>query len=366
MDLKEQLQVLAIRIKKNRESITTEEASKTACVLPFIQALGYDVFNPSEVVPEFVADVPGKKGEKVDYAIYKDDKLIMLIECKPIGAGLEIKYAPQLYRYFNTCSVRFGLLTDGIRYLFYSDIKETNKMDEIPFFEFNLLSDTEDNKSRQVEELKKFTKNSFNLDTIIGSATNLKYSKALKNEIGRIFLEVPDDLVKLLSKNIHEGRYTQQVLDRYREQTKKALSEYIADRVADRLNTALASNKDESTHGPGNGVPAEGLDASELENGIITTDEELESYRIIQAIASEIADPDRISLRDAKTYCAILFEDNNRQPIVRLYYRKTKLSLVVFDVPDGSKFEIDKISHIYRYRSNVLTAIKNYLPLGKN
>lgn len=361
MDLKEQLQVLAIRIKKNRDSITTEEASKTACVLPFIQALGYDVFNPSEVVPEFVADVPGKKGEKVDYAIYKDGKPIILIECKPIGSDLEIKYAPQLYRYFNTCSVRFGLLTDGLRYLFYSDIKESNKMDEIPFFEFNLLTDTEENRSKQIEELKKFTKNAFNLETIIGSATNLKYSKALKSEIGRIFLEVPDDLVKILSKNIHEGRYTQQVLDRFREQTKKALSEYIADRVADRLNTALASNKDETSTEPKTGETMGESENPEIESGIFTTDEELESFRIIQAIASEVTDPDRIFVRDAKTYCAILFEDNNRQPIVRLYYRKTKLSLVIFDVSEGSKFEIGKISQLYKHKSNILTAIKNYL-----
>ena len=49
--------------------LLTEEAAKTALVMPFIQALGYDVFNPSEVIPEYTADVGTKKGEKVDYAI---------------------------------------------------------------------------------------------------------------------------------------------------------------------------------------------------------------------------------------------------------------------------------------------------------
>lgn len=48
--------------------------------MPFISALGYDVFNPTEVIPEFTADVGTKKGEKVDYAIKKDDKIIILIE----------------------------------------------------------------------------------------------------------------------------------------------------------------------------------------------------------------------------------------------------------------------------------------------
>lgn len=365
MDLKEQLQLLTIRIKKNIESINTEEATKTACVLPFIQALGYDIFNPLEVVPEYVADVPGKKGEKVDYAIKKEGIPIILIECKPIGAELEIKHAPQLYRYFSSCAVRCGLLTDGVRYLFYSDLKASNKMDEIPFFEFNLLTDTEDNRSKQIEELKQFTKTSFDLDKMIGSATNLKYSKALKKEIGKIFQDVPDELVKLLSKNIFEGRYTQQTLDRFREQTKRALNEFIADRVADRLNTALESNKEDPMHNADEKSVEAGAEQSGPDNGIITTDEEMESYRIIQAIASEIVDPDLIFMRDAKTYCAILYEDNNRHPIVRLYYRKSKLTLMIFDIPDGTKFEIDKVTQIFMYRSNILTAIQNYVPSKK-
>lgn len=362
MDLKDKLDELAIRVNRMKDSINTEEATKTACVLPFLQALGYDIFNPSEVIPEFVADTPGKKGEKVDYAILKDNKLIILIECKPIGAELEIKYASQLFRYFQTTSVRFGVLTDGIRYLFYSDIKKSNVMDEIPFFEFNLLSHTGIKFSKQIEELKKFTKSSFDLDTIVGSASNLKYSKALKVEIGRIFEEIPDDLIKILSRNIFEGRYTQQILDKFREQTKKALNEFITDRVEDRLTSALASNKKENPQESVESPEQIGTENNETTSDIITTEEELESFRIVKTISSEIIDPDRIFLRDAKSYCAILFDDNNRQPIIRLYYRKTKLSLVIFDVPDASKIEIEKLSQIYGYRIKILNAIKNYLP----
>ncbi len=35
-------------------------------VMPFINALGYNVFDPLEVVPEYTADVGIKRGEKVD------------------------------------------------------------------------------------------------------------------------------------------------------------------------------------------------------------------------------------------------------------------------------------------------------------
>ncbi|MHC1692691.1 MAG: type I restriction endonuclease [Sphaerochaetaceae bacterium] len=360
MDLKDKLEELAIRVNRMRESIHTEEATKTACVLPFIQALGYDVFNPSEVIPEFVADTPGKKGEKVDYAILKDEKLIILIECKPIGAELEIKHASQLFRYFQTTSVRFGVLTDGIRYLFYSDIKKVNIMDDIPFFEFNLLLDTGAKLVKQVEELKKFTKSSFDLETIIGSATNLKNSKALKLEIGKVFEEVPEEFVRLVSKNIYDGKYTQQIIEKFKEQIRKVLNEFISDRVEDRLNSALASNKSDATEAVGDPVLKEG-DSTEVENDIETTQEELESFRIVQAIATELVDPDRIVMRDAKTYCAILFDDNNRQPVIRLYYRKTRLSLMVFDVPGGTKFDIEKVSQIYKYRTGILAAIQSYL-----
>ena len=34
-------------------------------IIPFFQILGYDVFNPSEFVPEFTANVGTKKSEKV-------------------------------------------------------------------------------------------------------------------------------------------------------------------------------------------------------------------------------------------------------------------------------------------------------------
>ena len=69
MDFVEKIRVLATRVKKQETSIVSEEACKNAFVMPFLNALGYDVFNPEIVVPEFTADVGIKKGEKVDYAI---------------------------------------------------------------------------------------------------------------------------------------------------------------------------------------------------------------------------------------------------------------------------------------------------------
>ncbi|SFN11189.1 hypothetical protein [Nitrosomonas communis] len=82
MDLIDQLKEHAIRVSKVKDTIQTEEATKNALIMPFIQILGYNVFDPSEVTPELIADVGTKKGEKVDYAILMDSKPIILFECK--------------------------------------------------------------------------------------------------------------------------------------------------------------------------------------------------------------------------------------------------------------------------------------------
>ena len=133
MDFADQITALASRIHKQLDHIQTEEATKNALILPFINALGYNVFDPTEVVPEFTADVGIKKGEKVDYAIKLDGKVIMLFECKQVGAALSRAHASQLFRYFTVTEARVGVLTNGVTYLFFSDLEEPNKMDERPF-----------------------------------------------------------------------------------------------------------------------------------------------------------------------------------------------------------------------------------------
>ena len=96
-----------------------EEATRTSFVLPFIQMLGYDIFDPTEVVPEFTADVGIKKREKVDFALIKDGEPIVLIEIKPTGTNLGEEHISQLLRYFGVTNARFSILTDGLTYLFF-------------------------------------------------------------------------------------------------------------------------------------------------------------------------------------------------------------------------------------------------------
>jgi hypothetical protein len=353
MDLIDKLREIAGRVERQRDACLTEQAAKTAFVLPFIQALGYDIFNPQEVVPELTADHGVKKGEKVDYAIKLDGSIIILIECKGIGANLEAKHAGQLFRYFAVTDARFGVLTDGIRYVFFSDLEHPNKMDDRPFFEFDLLQFGE----QEVDELKKFSKTSFDLAEILGRANSLKYHKALIREIQAEFASPSDDLVKLLTTKVYDGRLTQQVKDDFSKLVTGALRDFIREQINARLKSALDTDR---IGLPRSSVAATQPTQEDPGDAIETTPEELDAYRIIQAIGAELVDPDRIVMRDAKSYCAILLDDNNRRPVCRLYFGKKRMSIGVFDKDGEKRLELEKVTHIYQHRAALLEAIRSY------
>ena len=220
MDFTEQITQFSERIKHIKDNVCTEEATKTSLILPFFQILGYDVFNPLEFVPEYTADTGIKKGEKVDYAILNNSDPLILIEAKAANIELTPKHMNQLLRYFMVTKARFGILTNGIVYKFFSDLEESNKMDSVPFFEFNFL----DLKKDKIEELKQFHKDNFSLKNILNNASDLKYMSMIKESIAKQFLDPSDQLVKALIKNIYPGTKTQAVLDKFRDMIKKAIT----------------------------------------------------------------------------------------------------------------------------------------------
>lgn len=239
MDFIEKITQFSKRIEHLKDNILTEEATKTSMILPFFQLLGYDVFDPFEFVPEYTADAGTKKGEKVDYAIMINNEPLILIEAKPANTELSAKHINQLLRYFTVTKAKFGILTNGIIYRFYSDLEEANKMDTVPFLEFDLLNIKKD----KVEELKQFQKDSFDMKNILSSASDLKYMTMIKNIISEQFQEPSDQFVKaLINKNIYSGAKTQAILDKFRVIVKKALNEYVNDLISDRINTAIAPN----------------------------------------------------------------------------------------------------------------------------
>ena len=354
MDLVDRIQDIAQRVQKLSSHIQSEEATKTSFIMPFIAALGYDVFNPLEVVPEFTADVGTKKGEKVDYAVKKDGEMIMLFECKWCGSELKDCYPTQLYRYFSVTDARFGILTNGVYYKFFSDLEAPNKMDTKPFFEFNLLEFDEN----KLEELKKFTKSAFELSNILATASELKYKNALKNYFNEQLHEPSDEFIRFFTSQVYSGRLTHVVLDQFTPIVKKALNQIIREKVNDRLQTAL--NVDTEAPPVEEEEPLKS-DGNVQDTGIVTTDEEMEGFNIVKAIVREIVDVKRVVMRDQKSYCGILLDDNNRKPITRLHFNSSQKYISLFAQKQAEKVAIDNLDEIFQYADRLKKTAKEYI-----
>lgn len=356
MDFIDQLRALATRITATKDLIQTEEATKNAMVMPFIQSLGYNVFDPLEVTPELVADVGTKKGEKVDYAILKDGKPIILFECKKCGSDLNVNHASQLFRYFHVTEARFGVLSNGISYRFFTDLEQPNKMDEKPFLEFNLL----DFKEQDIEELKKFAKVSFDVETILTTANELKYTRAIQNLLAEWMANPSEDFVRLVSADLLAGkRFTPAVKEQFTQITKRAFKQLIGDRINDRLRVAMTP--DAAAVGDVVVVPEESCSTEADVPLVQTTPEELEGFHIVRSILRDVVPYRRIVMRDAQSYCAVLLDDNNRKPVCRLRFNNaSRLALGLMNGKDEEKVAIADLDEIYNYADRLKATVLSY------
>jgi predicted type IV restriction endonuclease len=359
MDFKDEIKQFGERVEKLKNQISTEEATKNAFIMPFIKALGYDVFNPLEVVPEFVADIGIKKGEKVDYAIMKDDQPAILVECKHWGESLD-PHNSQLFRYFHTTKAKFGLLSNGIIYRFYTDLIETNKMDEKPFFEFN-VTDIKDN---QIEELKKFHKSYFDVGNIQNTASELKYMNELKALINVEFQNPTEGFVRYFAKQLYQGMLTAKLIEQFTGLTKRSIQQYINDLITERLKSALKKENDDAQ---AEAVQIEQpVTSNAVENKIETTQEETEGFLIVKTILRQKIKPNRIVPRDAQSYFAIFLDDNNRKPICRLYLNGAKRYIGTFDeTKKETRNEILTVDDIFLH-ADALQKIVSYYDTLRN
>ena len=307
----EQIKLLSERTAKLRDTLNTEEATKTALVMPFFQLLGYDVFNPLEFSPEFIADVGIKKGEKVDYAIMENGNPVVLIECKWCGEKLD-KYGSQLFRYFSTTTAKFGILTNGVNYKFYTDLEEANKMDLVPFLEIDLKNI----KENQLAELRKFCKSNFDSDRIFSTAEELKYSSLIKQLLTNELDDPSESFIRYILNNIYDGVKTQKALEKFSPIIKKSFIAFVNEIVNQKISSALTTESD---------VKEEVAEDVEdiVESKIITTQEELDAFYIVRAILSEFVPTDDIIYKDTERYFGIFYK-NLRQTLCRLYMNTKK------------------------------------------
>lgn len=368
MDFKDQILQLSDRIKKQKDSISTEEATKNAFIMPLIASLGYDVFNPFEVVPEMDCDLIKKKGEKIDYAIMKDENPILLIECKHCKQDLNL-HDTQLQKYFVASKSRFGVLTNGIEYRFYTDLEKVNIMDERPFLVVNML----DLSDADIEQLKKFHKSYYNENNVLSTANELKYTTEIKEIFNKEIQSPTSDFVRFFAKQIYTtGQITRNVVEMFTPLVKKSMSMVINDIIAERLNTAMKNDEQvEDTTNISSNLPnspkentenklPEGIVYMDKEAGIITTQEEMDAYNIVRSILRRSVDASRITYKDYKTYFVISLDNSQWYWICRISIgaRKKQIGIPVNKYKSCDWIQIDSIDDIFKYADRLEESIK--------
>lgn len=342
----EQLVQLAQKIETTKEQISTEEGTKNSFIMPLIQVLGYDVFNNTEVVPEFIADVGMKKNEKVDYALQKNGKPIILIECKKWKEKLD-KHGIQLNRYFTFSVAKFGILTNGIKFWFFTDLDKTNIMDNYPFFQFDITDHT----PADAEFVKNFCKDLYDQKKILEMATEYVYSREIRTLLHSEIKNPSKDFIKYIAEKTYlekqRGRITDRVMFQYSELTRKNLPSVLDELITERLIPKSKQSPEEE-----NGYE---------DNKIVTTEEELEAYFIVKAICRQKVDATRIVFRDAQTYFAIILDNNRLKTICRVYLNTSKKYLGIFDVNKKEvKYEIQTVDDIFKFSEHLFAVLRIY------
>ncbi len=347
MTFKEDIDDLAKRAISAQSVAHTEEATKNAVILPFLRCLGFDVFDPTQIIPEYIADVGLKKGEKIDYAVKIGDKIEYIVEVKSITTSIREAQYSQLFRYFHTLDAKIAILTNGLEFWFFSDIDAPNKMDEAPFFRFEILS-YDDN---DLKELERFHKKNFNIDSIREAASSLKYLKAAMAYIRGQWDNPDEAFIRMVAKSFYESHVTASVVESLKPIVKRAFDDLFRQRVRARINVAL-----DEEH-PSIGSKATTEPTQEIE----TTEEELQGFLIVRAIAAEVAAVDRIAARDAKSYFAIFFDDNNRKPVARLHFNGKTKFLTLFNADKNeSRFDISRLEDIYGCAEQIKDVVRFY------
>jgi len=356
MDLIDELRQFSIHAAKIKDALTSEEATKNALILPFFKLLGYDVFNPFEFVPEFTADVGVKKGEKVDYAIMVDEKPVILIEAKWCGEALD-NHTSQQFRYLGTTCAKFGILSNGINYRFYTDLNEPNKMDLDPFLDFNIL----DIHETIIPELKRFAKKTLDIDGAFNAAAELKYTGKIRELLDTLRTEPGENFIKFIMSEIYDGIKTQKAVDEFRPIVKRGFNQYINDTIGERLKNAMVEQTDSKRSDVAIIADEECVQQDTADSSPMSL-EELEAFSIVKSILRDIIDVDRLTWQHTKEYMVILFDNNSRKRICRFWFNRAQKHITTPDETNKPvRHNISGLNDIYKYAEFIRDVCKRYI-----
>ncbi|DAB41143.1 MAG TPA: hypothetical protein CFH81_02255 [Sulfurovum sp. UBA12169] len=344
---------LAKRVEDLKDKVVTEEATKTSFILPMLSAWGYDIFDPTVVIPEFTADIGIKKGEKVDYAIMSGEHPIILIEAKPHTEKLD-RHKTQLERYFTVTDSKFAILTNGIEYRFYSDIEKPNVMDASPFLVIDLLNI----KDRDIKQLEKFSNKTLDIDNILSMAGVKKYVNGIKDIFKNEVYEPSDEMARFFASKLTDKAMRQNVIDEFKGYIKQAFSEVVSDMVNDKINSFKSKIMYENQHI--NQEESSQVNTEPSIEDVITTEQELEGFFIVKSILAEIIPLHRVVARDTKSYFGVLLDDNNRKWICRLRFNAKSNKYIGIHTSDKEeeRFDLESVEDIYKFKQQIISTVQ--------
>ncbi len=298
-------------IKKVGEHCTTEETTKQALILPMLDILGFCPYDPTKVIAEYQADFPGaKSAERVDYALFCHESLVMLIEAKPFSEKLG-GHSPQLSRYFNALpDVAIGIITNGREWRFFTDLARKNVMDTKPFLSVNLLAADESDLKR----FAAFCYDKFEPEKLRQVAEESSYLQLFTAVVNESLRTVPLDFVRYVAGKSNLSRQlTAKFLESITPIVRTAVSKAVSDTVVSGLSSpaVLESETDEEA------VPWEERDDINPDNEkIVTTVKEKRLYILLTNLLGDNAD---IALKDTESYCAYLYQNKTNRWLLRYY-----------------------------------------------
>ena len=308
----------AEQIKTRLPFIKGEEAAKQALVVPFLQVLGYDVWDPREVQPEYIADFAKKKAngqmEKIDYALHMGGAPAVFIECKSADKELD-EHDAQLARYFNaTPSVRVAVLTNGVRLKIFTDLQQPNIMDDKPWLDVDLRSV----RQAEIDALKRLRRADFDAEQVVGLAEEMVYYNVIVAFMATQLRDPSEAFVRFIAGEIPTiGRVTSKIVERLTPIIRKAIQASIVAHV-ERSFSREPEPITESPQPPQPQTPAIAVSAAgEAREGVVTTPEELEGFSMISKMIKEVNPDAVVSYRDSKSYFTII-QKNVRKWFVRL------------------------------------------------
>lgn len=343
MGLYEDLRKLSERVKSKKDHVKGEEATKHALIVPFIQALGFDTTDPLEVKPEYIADFARKKPngryEKVDYLITVKGEPAIFVEAKSVDAAAE-EHDGQLRYYFNsTPSVKLAVVTNGLDYRFFTDLKTPNFMDEVPFLAFNILQITE----RAAGIIERYTKAQFDAESVRQHAEEVISLEKVTAYLTELLRSPSASLIKLIIEELSlvgDKKIMPSVINRYEPIVKKSIENVLFEHVKKSIQQMQAPPPAPSPEPPAQAPPvpasspvapptaASQRPAAEQNPNIVTTQEELDIFEIIKKICSSSPVKAPVVYKDGTNYFAINL-GSDRSWFLRLYTGAQKKSFMV-------------------------------------